>query len=169
MILETKEDFENAILKGETINSTTIFWTDDRPNFDLLKLSPVAFASDGLEIGAYNPKYGIYAGMCNRKQIWVALKDAPEEKNWQDAVDYCDGNTHLPTKEELILIYVNKDIINKALTEAGGEPLKEDWYWSSSEYGNDYAWSQRFSDGYIYYYGIKSSNGYVRPVLALSI
>lgn len=161
MILTTQKDFENAVLHGEEIKHKTVFYTGEIEENELER--PL------YDIGTYDARYGVYAGMCNHKQIWVALKDAPEEKNWQDAVDYCDGNTHLPTKEELMLIYVNKDIINKALTAAGGEPMKEDYYWSSSEYNNFYAWGQRFSGGGITGNYGKSKYGYVRPVLALSI
>ena len=110
--------------------------------------------------------------MCNHKQIWVALKDTLEEMNWDNAIKYCENlnadcvGWNLPTKEELMLIYANKDIINKALILAGGQPMKEDWYWSSSEYNNFSAWNQSFNDGtidgYDKYYGY-----YVRPVLAL--
>lgn len=161
MILTTQKDFENAVLHGEEIKHKTVFYTGEIEENELER--PL------YDIGTYDARYGVYAGMCNHKQIWVALKDAPEEKNWQDAVDYCDGNTHLPTKEELMLIYVNKDIINKALTAAGGEPMKEDYYWSSSEGSIDLAWGQYFGNGYISY-NLKNSNGnFVRPVLALSI
>lgn len=73
------------------------------------------------------------------------------------------------TKEELMLIFANKDIINQALTEHGGEPMKEDWYWSSSENSYYYAWYQYFINGNIYNSNKNFINIYVRPVLALSI
>lgn len=161
MILETKEDFENAILSGEEIKHKTVFYTGEIEENELER--PL------YDIGSYDARYGVYVGMCNHKQIWVALKDAPEEKNWQDAVDYCDGNTHLPTKEELMLIYANKDIINKALTEAGGEPMKDDIYWSSSESSRSCAWGQYFYNGNVDDYSKDGCSNYVRPVLALSI
>lgn len=164
MILETKEDFENAVLKGEEIKHKSVFYTGE-----LDKQSEPIWA-----IGSYDTKLGIYAGMCNEKQIWVALKDAPKEMDWEDAKKYCDeldadcDGWHLPEKEELMLIYVNKDIINEALKKHGGKPMKEEWYWSSSEYDNHNAWAQYFDNGRINGGNNKYGNNlYVRPVLAL--
>lgn len=163
MILETKEDFENAVLKGEEIKYKTVFYTGE-----IDKQSEPIWA-----IGSYDTKLGIYAGMCNGKQIWVALKDAPKEMNCENAKTYCkeldadcDG-WHLPTKEELMLIYVNKDIINKSLKEHVGKPMKDEWYWSSSEYDDYYAWTQHFYNGSIDTYTKNHYYTYVRPVLAL--
>ncbi|GHV82637.1 hypothetical protein AGMMS49991_11950 [Spirochaetia bacterium] len=47
---------------------------------------------------------------------------------------------HLPEKAELDMIYQN--VKKKGL---GG--LFEEWYWSSSEANDDYAWIQNFSGG----------------------
>ena len=164
MILETKEAFENAILRGEEIKHKTVFYTGELENQEM----PL------WNIGSYDARYGICAGICENKQIWIRLTDNKKKMTWENAKKYCAnlaGGYHLPTKEELMLIYVNKDTINQALIEHGGEPMKEDWYWSSSEYSNYayfYAWNQNFRNGIIglntkyYYY-------YVRPVLALSI
>lgn len=175
MILDTKENFENAVLEGKEIKHKTIFYVDEEPDFSLLRLAPVAFAGDtnnSFKIGDYDKYKGIYAGMCNNKHIWVALKGASREMNLEDATEYCEAvdidcdGWHLPIKEELMLIYINKDIINEALEKHGGEPLKKDWYWSSSEYVNGSAWLQDFSNGNIgYFYG--DNVHHVRPVLAL--
>jgi len=66
---------------------------------------------------------------------------------WRTAVtlaqDYDGGGIsgwRLPTKDELNLMYVNLKMRN-----LGG--FSNGWYWSSSQYGNYYAWRQRFSDG----------------------
>jgi hypothetical protein len=58
---------------------------------------------------------------------------------------------YLPSKEELNYIYLN-------LQKAGVVNLGSEVYWSSSEYNNYLAWSQRFSDGYQPYYGKDNSN-----------
>lgn len=167
MILATKEDFEKAIINGEEIKKQTVFYTGE---LDLI------LSAAGIEIGFFNPKYGVYAGKCNKKNIWIGHKDAPEEMIWQNATEWCSNFNrdndyeipyHLPSKEELMLIYVNKDIINKALKDNGCESLKDEWYWSSSEYSYNHAWLQRFSDGYIDW-DTKGNNSFnVRPVLAL--
>ncbi|MCL1813099.1 MAG: DUF1566 domain-containing protein, partial [Treponema sp.] len=83
--------------------------------------------------------------------------------NWNDAIEvarnYKGGgfsDWRLPTQDELNTIYVNLRKRNLA-------GLGNDTYWSSSQYGNNYAIKQRFSDGYQYDYS-KSSSGSVRAI-----
>jgi len=54
------------------------------------------------------------------------------------------GDWYLPSKGELIKLYINKVAI-------GG--FAEDYYWSSSEYDASNAWDQLFTDGYQNYNG----------------
>ena len=65
----------------------------------------------------------------------------------------------LPTREELHLMYLNKNKI-------GG--FAAAFYWSSSVYSNNLAWNQAFSDGNQFSY-FKSTTNYVCAVRALSI
>ena len=106
---------------------------------------------------------GVRAAQINGRVIYLALRDEPEQMNWHDAV-----KIGIPTKEEWMAIAENFDAVNKALIKAGGEPLKKNWYWSSSEYSSGSAWLSFLgrSYGLDYYYG-KYGSGYVRPVLAL--
>ena len=105
---------------------------------------------------------GVRAAQINGRVIYLALRDEPETMNWYDAV-----KVGIPTKEEWMAIAENFDAVNKALIKAGGEPLKKNWYWSSSEYNCYYAWYSNFYSSYgLSNYG-KDYNGYVRPVLAL--
>uniref|UniRef100_A0AAU8AV68 DUF1566 domain-containing protein n=1 Tax=Dulem virus 29 TaxID=3145747 RepID=A0AAU8AV68_9CAUD len=97
----------------------------------------------------------------------VFKRDIEEKKDWWDGKKACeDIFCRMTTSQELSIIYENKEEINKLMTENGGEPLKEDFYWSSSEYSYNSAWSQRFSGGYVDGDGKNGSNYYVRPVLA---
>ncbi len=106
---------------------------------------------------------GVRAATINGRTIVLALHDEPEQMNWHDAV-----KIGIPTKEEWMAIAENLDAVNKALVRAGGEPLKKSWYWSSSEYGNGYAWYSYFYYSYgLDWYRKSSSSRYVRPVLAL--
>ena len=77
------------------------------------------------------------------------------------AAVYCDdlvihghSDWYLPAKNELNTMYGNSAAIENFDTSGT-------YYWSSSEYGNYYAWRQRFSDGDQYYY-YKYSNNAVR-------
>ena len=107
---------------------------------------------------------GVRAATINGRTIVLALHDEPEQMNWHDAV-----KLGIPSKEDWMAIAENFDAVNKALIKAGGEPLKKNWYWSSSEYSGNDAWYSNLG----YSYGL--SNDYkddydsqdVRPVLAL--
>ena len=65
----------------------------------------------------------------------------------------------LPTREELHLMWLNKDSI-------GG--FAAAYYWSSSEYSNSLSWNQFFNYGN-QYHSNKNYTYYVRAVRALSI
>lgn len=77
-------------------------------------------------------------------------------------------NEYIPSVAQLHLILLNINEVNKALVEAGGDPMKEDWYWSSTEYSSYNAWYVYFNNGhagngYKYYYG------FVRPAVACEL
>lgn len=83
---------------------------------------------------------------------------------WEDAMGACadlgDG-WRLPTKDELEKIYKYRDKI--------GGFASNYYYWSSTEYGNDFAWYFNFGDGSMFNYSksyayYKSDTYYVRAV-----
>jgi len=62
--------------------------------------------------------------------------------SWENAKKVCENlgdGWRLPTREELHLIWLNKESIGGFVAA---------YYWSSSEDGNDYAWYQYFYNGY---------------------
>lgn len=99
----------------------------------------------------------------------IFKRNIGKKMDWYDGKKACeDIFCRIPTSKELSIIYDNKEEINKIMSENGGEPLKDEIYWSSSEYGGSNAWYQGFSDGYINGNGYgKNDSEYVRPVLAL--
>ena len=105
---------------------------------------------------------GVRAAAINGRTIVLALHDEPEQMNWHDAV-----KLGIPSKEDWVAIAENLEAVNKALIRAGGEPLKNDWYWSSSEYSSSSAWLSNLYYSYGLDYYTKYYNIYVRPVLAL--
>ena len=72
----------------------------------------------------------------------VKDKDDPKQMTWHDAMKKYDGKGkgkwRLPTKDELNLLYLKKDIV-------GG--FANYFYWSGSEYSANLAWVQFFNDG----------------------
>lgn len=153
MILTTKEDFEKAVLSGEEIKHSTVFYTGELDT-SILKIAPVAFVGDQTvseqpKIGDYNPSLGVFAGYLHGKQIWVAMKDEPEQMFWHKAMEWAKkNNKHIPTIDELTIAYLHKDEINTTLKANGGEPFKEYcWYWSSSEYSNGISWILTMDNG----------------------
>ena len=62
--------------------------------------------------------------------------------NWKEAVEACKKlgtGWRLPTKDELYILYKNRE-------EIGG--FANSYYWSSTEDDNSNAWIQTFSSGY---------------------
>lgn len=104
---------------------------------------------------------GVRAAQINGRVIYLALRDEVERMNWYDA-----AKVGIPSKEELLAIAENFDEINRAFVRAGKKPLKKGWYWSSSEGGNEWAWTADLTDSGLNL-DYKGHGIYVLPVLAL--
>lgn len=106
-------------------------------------------------------------GEIPRKFI-VYKHDIKEECDWWDGKKACeDIFCRMPTCKELLVISENKKEIDELMKEHGGEPLKDEYYWSSSEYSGGTAWVVRPSDGIVDDYGSKNNSLPVRCVLDL--
>ncbi len=110
----------------------------------------------------------------------VCLQEAclPWFSDWQGAeaaqwcYDYAEdgvkqGEAFLPSLTELEKLFANKAAINASL-KALGVALLEGWYWSSTEYDNNYAWIFGMTNG-ARNDGSKLYYVYVRSVLALKL
>ena len=89
----------------------------------------------------------------------VAQYDFPNRMNWKDAKAECaklGKGWRLPTKDELNIMYENKDKI---------DGFANGYYWSSTEYSNSYAWLQ-FFDSVEQSYNYKKTKYTVRAVRA---
>ena len=105
-------------------------------------------------------KAGIYDGKQNTLDIITGCSSAnTTAKICNDLVLYGFDDWYLPSKYELELMYIN-------LHKKGLGNFAADWYWSSTEYDNNEAWAQSFSDGYQLDDSKKSSKGRVRAVRA---
>lgn len=109
---------------------------------------------------------GILCNVTDTHEIAIMPVESEKRLNFDEAQQFCQSaGGRCPTIDELTGIYLNKDKINASLKAAGLPELKESWYWSSTEYSSDYAWGL-WMDGGTRGYDLKSSDTYVRPVLA---
>lgn len=102
----------------------------------------------------------VRAAEVNGRVINIALKDESNCLNWYNAPE-----KGIPSPAEWLAISENFEAVNKALKRAGGEPLKDEYYWSSSEnyYYASHAWVVRPSVGSMDDY-VKTYSGRVRCV-----
>lgn len=90
----------------------------------------------------------VQAAQVNGRMINIILKDEPQAMSWEKA-----NFKSIPALAEWVAILENIEEVNEALKRAGGELLKDEYYWSSSEYAytaDSYAWVVRPSDGGMY-------------------
>lgn len=80
-----------------------------------------------------------------------------------------DKDEYIPSVAQLYLILLNINEINKALEEVGGEPIRETWYWSSTEYSNTSAWYVNFGIGSTNSFDKAGTGNVVRPSVVCEI
>ena len=97
-----------------------------------------------LKIGDIGPGGGLVFYIEGNKSYEVS--EVLGTMTWSGAFELCNNyrgggydDWYLPTKDELNLIYQN---LRKT-----GKISGNSWYWSSSQYDDNRAWGQRFSDG----------------------
>ena len=74
---------------------------------------------------------------------------------------------HIPSLGELYFMLAHFTQINAALEAVGGEPLHDDWYWSSTQSSTTRAWYLNLTYGYANHWNTKATRQYrVRPVSA---
>ena len=73
-----------------------------------------------------------------------------------------DADLYIPTVGQLAAMFLFRTELNKALVMVGGTPMKEDTYWSSSEFSAGYSWGVGFNGGGVTNNG-KYGSGCVRP------
>ena len=147
--------------------STTMKWSSsycDTPNLDNCT------SSDGLTscgVDGRTNTNAILASTCNGTTYAANGANAYEPSGCSK--DFCKKTKwFLPSMRDLITLYNAKSYVNASLSltaSSGAKTLTESYYWSSTEYGNLYAWELRMSDGYRTSYLKYNANAYVRPVV----
>ena len=99
--------------------------------------------------------------ICTQEAIKFEVHPKTFQKvSWQDATDKCSilgKGWRLPTRIELLIIYINKDDIGN---------FETNYYWSSTQSDNSIAWLQYFFNGDQDITNKKSLN-YFRPVRSI--
>ena len=73
---------------------------------------------------------------------------------------------YIPSLGELYFMLAHFTQINAALEAVGGEPMRNDWYWSSTQYSATTAWTLSLGHGGAYGGAKAAGQGRVRPVSA---
>lgn len=149
---------------GQTYGGGIIFYIDETGEHGLIASldngegKRAQWGCLGTEVGETG--VGIGAGKDNTKKIIVSCRKAGTgdiaARLCNEAVIDGYSDWFLPSKEELNLLYENKEII-------GG--YEHGYYWSSSEFSEDFAWYQHFDFGFQDYLK-KDFSYYYRPIRA---
>lgn len=104
-------------------------------------------------------------GLCNTK----ALADAGSEIAQKVLALNLGGlQWYIPTLQENIAGYNNKTVVNAVLAISGKQPIKDNWYWSSTRSRDKSNFVLDWVDGNRYNYG-QGSYSWVRAVSAVSL
>lgn len=156
---------------GDFAQGGIVFWVDETGQHGLVCAKEDQNNGSGIrwDAGTYGVTRatgdGPYAGESNTSIIIAAQVALGDDGN-NYAAQICNnlqiteggktyGDWYLPSKKELDLMYQNKATIDASATANGGDVFASDYYWSSTEYSNVFAWIQYFSSGH------QTSNGKV--------
>lgn len=178
MILETLEDFQKAVKSGKKINveTKTIFFINDDEEEKKKETFKVGepYYVDGKVVGVVAC---VTLDGDEMEILVTALEDLVKDINWSDACEKCESLKHgfsMPKKSDICLIATNIEKINTGLKKYGKLLNDDSYYWSSTEYSDDSAWTL-FTDTDSNDNGIEICNKFyssnyccVRPVLKIS-
>ena len=125
---------------------------------------------DGSESDEFNPEKKLkgIAVVEDDNHVFLVLPNDVKNVDWWDGKRKSEEQfAQMPNLRQLEAIYKNKEVLNKAFIEAGGEALDDGaYYWSSTEYSSNNAWRLDMSDGFRLANAKNVDSRYVRPVLA---
>jgi hypothetical protein len=163
---------------GDFMNGGVIFWLDETGRHGLICSKQEQANNMRWDAGTWGNTQakgdGPYSGEMNTSIIIAALVAIGDDGDTY-AARICSelqiteggktyGDWYLPSKEELNLMYLNKDIINATSIANGGNEFYNQ-YWSSTESDHQRAWVQAFWTGEQNAY-LKGSPRLVRAIRA---
>lgn len=136
------------------------------------KIATVALhdAADGEEIALCTDCCG--SSQFFHQDFFNAITDWDGEANTKDMMDKLNPeiglqeHQYIPSLAQMHLILLNIKEVNRALELAGGDPLKQECYWTSTEYSSNDSWYVGFYGGNSFSSGGKFGTLVVRPAVA---
>lgn len=145
----------NHVLTEDEIKSDIINALEDpdKVPFDMSKhldwLKRATCSGAGSLQPEFIPGRGIRIPVINKVLDLHDLNNG-EEMKWDEAMaEAKNAGKSLPTRDEWYIILYFKKEIQQLLEENGGDKIKSDYYWSSTEYLASYAWYVNFANGYV--------------------
>lgn len=140
---------------GEYAHGGVIFWVDETRQHGLVcAITDQDYGYWGESGFTYARGNHLYSGKINTALI--IAKAAANNDGYNSArvcMEYYNpegttyGDWYLPAREELYVMYRNKETINAVAVANGGTVLSTGIYWSSTESSNGYAWGIDFNEG----------------------
>ena len=163
---------------GDFVHGGIVFWVDPTGEHGLVCAKEDQSDSLRWHAGTFGITQAkgnhFYAGKMNTAIIissHVAIGDdgdiyaarlCSELEITENGITY--GDWYLPSNEELVLLYQNKDLINATALAHGGESFDLDYYWSSTEYTENSAYGFAFQYGNPVIIVTKASSQNVRAI-----
>ncbi len=113
-------------------------------------------------------------GFSGKENTSLIIKASQTQRKKAEAAEYCAnyaydgikaGEAFLPSKEEQDKTKNNFELIKFSLHKIKAKKIKEEYYWSSSEYSRYFTWSLFFYNNRMYV-NLKRTTQYVRPMMS---
>lgn len=86
-----------------------------------------------------NGEFGVVIAVTSDGMHGKVMSVSQTKCDWANAKTWCSNygsRWRLPSKDELLLIYRKKSVINSTLYSNGYTKLSSEWYWTSESSGN---------------------------------
>jgi hypothetical protein len=119
----------------------------DQPRKLFVTAAPGTLPRIGAELAELGGVFaGVVRGLAGESDYYLIVgPEAPGKLEWQPALDWADGVTHLGFSDFALFNRREQSICFGNVPEL----FQKEWYWSSEQHAarSDYAWVQYFYDG----------------------
>ncbi len=161
--------FSKRLVAGKQVSGVVVFVDESGQHglIDLLRQKILPWSSDGLFVA-------LPEGLSGKENTRLIIEAAQQKGKRAEAAEYCAnyaydgikaGEAFLPSKEEQDKTKNNFELIKFSLHKIKAKKIKEEYYWSSSEYSRYFTWSLFFYNNRMYV-NLKRTTQYVRPMMS---